>query len=165
MTYNILMKYEDVIKMILRKALLEDVEKIYKLVNDYADRGLMLNRARSQLYENIRDFIVAEEDGAILGVGALHVMWVDLAEVRTLAVDPAHIKKGIGKKIVERLLEEGVALGIKKAFTLTYQPEFFRSCGFTEEGKEAMPQKVWTDCINCPKFPNCDEICMSRMLV
>lgn len=159
------MNNEDVIKMIFRKANLEDIETIYKLVNDYADNGLMLNRARSQLYENVRDFIVAEEEGEILGAGALHVMWVDLAEVRTLAVHPAHVKKGIGKKIVERLLQEGVELGIKKAFTLTYQPEFFRSCGFVEEGKEAMPQKVWTDCINCPKFPNCDEICMSKMLV
>jgi amino-acid N-acetyltransferase len=151
--------------MIYRKATLHDAEAIYVLVNEYANKGMMLNRARSQLYENIRDFIVAEDQGEIIGAGALHVMWVDLAEVRTLAVHPKYIRQGIGKRIVELLLEQGVALGVKKAFTLTYQPEFFAACGFKEEDKNCMPQKVWTDCINCPKFPNCDEICMSRPIV
>jgi len=122
--------------MIYRKATLHDAEAIYVLVNEYANKGMMLNRARSQLYENIRDFIVAEDQGEIIGAGALHVMWVDLAEVRTLAVHPKYIRQGIGKRIVELLLEQGVALGVKKAFTLTYQPEFFAACGFKEEDKK-----------------------------
>jgi len=147
-----------------RKAKLEDAESIYVLVNEYANKGLMLNRARSQIYENIRDFVVAENKGEIVGAGALHVMWEDLAEVRTLAVHADYKRQGVGKKIVMLLLQEGKELGVKKAFTLTYQPEFFMSCGFNEVDKNEMPQKVWTDCINCPKFPNCDEICMSRMI-
>lgn len=147
-----------------RKAKTGDAEKIHALVNEYAKKELMLPRALSQIYENIRDFMVAEDEGRFVGVGALHVFWEDLAEVRTTAVDPAYQRKGVGREIVKRLLEDGAALGIKKAFTLTYQPEFFASCGFLPEDKNNMPQKVWTDCINCPKFTCCDEICMARMI-
>lgn len=150
--------------MEFRKAKTSDAEKIHALVNEYAKQGLMLPRAVSQLYENIRDFTIAEDQGRFVGAGALHVFWEDLAEVRTMAVDPAYQRKGVGRQIVDRLLEDGAELGIKKVFTLTYQPEFFASCGFQLEDKNNMPQKVWTDCINCPKFLNCDEICMARMI-
>ena len=148
--------------MIFRKASLEDSERIYELANYYAERGDMLSRARHQIYENIRDFIVAEEQGALVGMGALHVMWEDLAEIRTLAVVANHKRSGVGTRIVEALIEDGKALGVKKFFALTYQPEFFGACGFIEEDKNNMPQKVWLECINCHKFPNCDEICMTR---
>jgi len=146
-----------------RKAKLSDAEAIYNLVYYYADKGMMLHRARNHIYENIRDYIVAEKDGQIIGVGALHVMWEDLAEVRTLAVHNEYLRQGIGRKIVNLLLADAAEMGVKKVFTLTYQPEFFAACGFKEEDKNAMPQKVWTDCINCPKFPNCDEVCMSLL--
>lgn len=149
--------------MLYRKALMSDAEQIYELANYYAEKGQMLTRARHQIYENIRDFLVAEDNGRIVGVAALHMMWNDLAEVRTLAVAEGYKRKGIGYKIVSDLMEEGKALGVKKFFALTYQPEFFRACGFSEEDKNNMPQKVWMDCINCPKFPNCDEICMTKL--
>jgi amino-acid N-acetyltransferase len=91
-------------------------------------------------------------------------MGEDLAEVRTTAIAPEYARKGVGKAIVAQLIEEGKRLGVKKVFALTYQPEFFQKCGFTLEDKNNMPLKVWTDCVNCPKFPNCDEICMSQLI-
>lgn len=146
--------------MSIRKAKLSDVEQIYQLVSFYANKGLMLPRARTVLYENIRDFVVMEMDREILAVGALHVMWGDLAELRTLAVKDGLLGKGIGKQLVEFILKEAKELGIDKVFTLTYQPGFFQKSGFTLTEKESMPRKVWTDCINCPKFPDCNEICL-----
>jgi amino-acid N-acetyltransferase len=147
--------------MIYRKAILRDVEIIHSMVNDYANDGKMLPRSLSSLYENIRDFLVAEEDGQLLGAGALHVLWDNLAEVRTVAVRAGHMHNGIGKRLVAGLLEDAQTLGISRVFTLTYQQAFFESCGFYVIDKETLPQKVWTDCLNCPKFPKCDEICMA----
>lgn len=144
----------------IRKAKLSDVEQMYELVNYYASKDLMLSRARTALYENIRDFVVIETDGEIMGIGALHVLWSDLAELRTLAVKDGLLKKGIGSQIVKFILEEAKELGIQKVFTLTYQPGFFEKQGFRIIDKDAMPRKVWTDCINCPKFPNCNEVCL-----
>lgn len=146
--------------MIIRKARLADVEEIHDLVNYYADKSMMLSRTRSMLYENIRDFVIIEIGSEIVGVGALHVLWHDLAELRSLAVKNSLLGQGIGKQLVEFILNEAKELGIQKVFTLTYQPGFFEKLGFTIIEKEAMPRKVWTDCINCPKFPNCNEICM-----
>ena len=143
-----------------RKATLNDVENIHAMVNEYAAQGKMLPRSRNLLYECIRDFVVAEEDGKVIGAGALHILWEDLAEIRTLAVDPAYLNKGIGKRIVNDLIHEAHSLGASKIFTLTYQQIFFEKCGFRVIDKDNLPQKVWTDCVNCPKFPNCDEICM-----
>lgn len=151
--------------MIIRKAILPDVEEMLGLVNYYADKGLMLSRSRCMLYENIRDFVVIEQDHEIIGIGALHVLWNDLAELRTLAVKEGMTKKGIGRQIVSSILEEAKELKIQKVFTLTYQPGFFEKMGFSVIEKEAMPHKVWTDCINCPKFPNCNEICLEINLV
>jgi amino-acid N-acetyltransferase len=147
--------------MIYRKATLGDAEQIFELASFYADKGEMLPRARHHIYENIRDFIVAVDDGAVVGMGALHVMWEDLAEVRTLAVSEGHQRKRIGSQIVAALIEDGATLGVRKYFALTYQQEFFGACGFQVEDKNNMPQKVWMECIDCPKFPNCDEICMT----
>jgi len=150
--------------MNIRKASLKDAEEIHVLVNNYADKGLMLSRPRSMIYEYIRDFVVVEQEDEIVGAGALHILWGDLAEVRALAVKDSLTKKGIGKRIVEYCLEEARQLGIPKVFTLTYQPDFFGKLGFQVVSKENMPQKVWRECINCPKFPNCDEICMERLV-
>lgn len=147
-----------------RKPRFGDVEKIYTLVNNYANDGLMLARSRNSLYEGLRDMVVAEKDGEILGVGGLHLIWDELGEVRTLAVNPLVTRQGVGKKIVEMLIEEGKVLGVKTFFTLTYQPEFFGCLLFKEITKDQLPHKVWKDCINCPKFPNCDEIAMMRKI-
>ena len=150
--------------VVFRNARLDDAEQIYELANYYAEKGEMLSRSRLQIYESIRDFIVAEDEGKIIAMGALHIMWSDLAEVRSVAVHEQYQRQGIGQKIVRDLLEEGRRLGVSKVFALTYQPEFFGACGFGLEDKSNMPQKVWMECVNCPKFPNCDEICMSLEL-
>lgn len=143
-----------------RKAKFADVEQIFNLVNVYAAEGLMLARSRNNLYETLRDMYVAEEDGKVLGVGGLHIVWDEMAELRTLAVDKGALRRHIGGNIVKHLIEEGKTLGIKRVFTLTYQDKFFASLGFKIANKDTMPQKVWKDCIDCPKFPNCDEIAM-----
>ncbi len=146
--------------MNIRKARLSDSEAIHKLVNHYAKKGLMLPRSRSAIYEYIRNYSVMEEDGEVIGVGALSILWLDLAEIRTLAVKESLSGQGIGRKLVEHFLREAKELGIEKVFTLTYQTAFFEKCGFKEISKEQMPHKVWKDCLNCPKFPNCDEVLM-----
>jgi amino-acid N-acetyltransferase len=150
--------------VIFRKATFKDVEAIHKLVNDYADLGLMLPRARNVLYETLRDMVLAVEGDEVVGVGALHLVWDELAEIRTLAVAPPVVKNGIGRKIVETLTKEAKELGVKTLFSLTYQSEFFAKLNFREIPKEELPHKVWKECINCPKFPNCDEIAMVKEL-
>lgn len=148
--------------MIYRKPTFGDIEAIFELVNGYANDGVMLARSRNTLYETIRDMIVAEaEDGSIVGVGGLHVIWNELAEIRTMAVSPAHTRQGIGAEIVRRLLDEGRGIGVKRFITLTYKPGFFQTLGFRTITKEQLPHKVWKECIDCPKFPNCDEIAMT----
>lgn len=149
--------------MICRKARFDDIESIYGLVHIYAAQGEMLPRSRNTLYENLRDMVVAEADDGVIGVGALHIMWDRLAEVRMMAISPDHTRKGVGAEIVSRLLAEGDALGIEKVFTLTYKPDFFRKLGFIRISREELPQKVWKECIDCPKYPNCDEIAMIKV--
>ena len=128
--------------------------------NDVAQDGIMLARSRNTLYETLRDMYVAEENGEILGVGGLHIVWEELAEVRTLAVSKKALRRHIGANIVKHLLEEGKTLGVRRVFTLTYQDKFFASLGFEVATKDNLPQKVWKECIDCPKFPHCDEIAM-----
>ena len=143
-----------------RKATFADVDEIHDLIAGYASQGLMLPKTHSTLYEILREFVVAQEE-KIVGVGALHLTWNELAEVRSMAVDENFSRQGIGSTIVKKLLEEGRGLGVKKFFTLTYRPEFFKSLGFSVTTKETLPHKIWKDCMDCPKFPNCDEIAMT----
>lgn len=147
-----------------RKPTFRDIEKIYTLINDYAAEGKMLARSRNALYEAMRDMIVADYNGEIVGIGGLHIVWEELAEFRSMAVAPNFSRKGIGAQIVNRLIEDGRQYGIKHVFALTYQANFFAAIGFTEVSKDDLPQKVWKDCINCPKFPNCDETAMIKAL-
>ena len=147
-----------------RKAKIIDVEEIHGLLTHYANQGLLLPRPRVKLYENIREFSVAEKDGKIVGVGSLHIMWKDLAEIRSLAVSPDHARQGIGKELVNIFLKEAEELCIPQVFTLTYKPGFFEKCNFQHVEKEELPQKVWRDCIDCPQFPNCEEIAMITYL-
>ena len=151
-------------QMIYRTATFRDVESIHKIVNAYAEQGLMLARSRNSIYETLRDFVLAEHEGEVVGVGALHLVWDELAEIRAMAISPEYAGKGIGFKIVQHLMEDARKLGVKTLFTLTYQPGFFDKSGFYEVPKEQLSQKVWKDCINCSKFPNCDEIAMVRPL-
>ena len=150
--------------MQLRKAAMADVEQIRALINDYASQGLMLPKARSAIYENIREYILAEEAGQVIGVGGLHVLWHDLAEVRSLAVAEGQRGKGIGRQIVAALEQEAKDLGVSRCFALTYQKDFFAGCGYRLVENKELPQKVWTECINCPKFPDCDEYAMVKDL-
>lgn len=149
--------------MIYRKARFDDIESIFGLVHIYAAQGGMLPRSRNTLYENLRDMVIAESGSEVVGVGALHIMWDRLAEVRMMAIAPAYMRRGIGTEIVRWLLDEGDALGIEKVFTLTYKPDFFRKLGFIRISREELPQKVWKECIDCPKYPNCDEIAMIKV--
>lgn len=117
----------------------------------------MIPRSLNELYESIRDFLVSEDGGAITGACALHILWEDLAEIRSLAVREEHQRMGTGRKLVRRCLSEARSLGIDRVFVLTYQPDFFKKLGFTDIEKSSLPQKIWGDCIRCPKFPECDE--------
>jgi amino-acid N-acetyltransferase len=146
----------------LRKAKPSDAVQIHELINTYAKEGLLLPVSLNNLYDNIRDFFVFETEEGIVGCAALHITWEDLAEIRSLAVRDTYRGKGIGRKLVKECIKEATELGIKRVFVLTYQIEFFKKLGFREIDKTLLPHKVWTDCLNCPKFPNCDETAMIK---
>ena len=144
----------------IRKAHIADVKDIQKLLMTFANRGDMLSRSLSELYESIRDFYVVEEEGVILGAAALHIVWDDLAEVRSVAVTEDAGRKGIGSLLVQACISEAHEIGLKRIFCLTYKPDFFAKHGFSLVDKAELPHKVWGDCIKCPKFPDCDENAM-----
>jgi len=149
----------------IRKAIIGDVGRIQALVNHYASKETMLGLSLSEIYDQIRDFTVAEGPRrSLIGVCALHVIWEDLAEIRSLAVDPKIRRRGVGRSLVERCLEEARGLQIPKVFALTYQAEFFRRIGFERVDKAELPHKVWRDCLKCTKFPNCDETAVLKIL-
>jgi len=142
----------------VRKAKLADVKYIYKLILYFAKKGDLVPRPLSELYENVREFFVYEAKDLIVGVCALHILWEDLAEIRSLAVAEEYQKQGIGKELVLSCLKEAEDLGVDRVFALTNSPEFFKKLGFEEVAKNELPQKVWADCIRCSKFPDCDEV-------
>ena len=144
----------------LRKAQIRDVKDIQKLLTFFASRGDMLSRSLSELYEAIRDFYIVEEEGRLIGTAALHIVWEDLAEVRSVAVAEDAGRKGVGSQVVQACIDEARALGLKRVFCLTYKPEFFTKFGFRIVDKSELPHKVWGDCMKCVKFPDCDEIAM-----
>lgn len=148
----------------LRKATIRDVEKIWKLVNSYADKRIMLPRSLSELYENLRDFYVVIENDHMVGCGALHITWEDYGEILSLAVEPAKVRHGIGSQILRACEEEALSLGLNKIITLTYAPGFFEKHGFVRVEKSTLPHKIWSMCIKCPKFPECDEIPLVKTL-
>jgi len=144
----------------IRKAQIADVKNIQKLLMTFANKGDMLSRSLSELYESLRDFYVEERDGVLLGAAALHVVWEDLAEVRSVAVTEDAGRKGIGGCLVQACISEAREIGLKRIFCLTYKPDFFAKHGFRLVDKAELPHKVWGDCIKCPKFPDCDENAM-----
>lgn len=146
--------------MLIRKATMHDVEEMQSLIQTFADLGYMLPRTIKSLYEHLHCFTVAEEKGQIIGVAGLHILWKDLAEVRSLAVHQDAHGKGIGRKIVEQLTREAESLGIAQVLSLTYQTVFFDKMNFHVVQKESLPHKVWKDCIYCKKFYHCDEVAM-----
>jgi len=146
----------------IRKALPKDAVQIHELINFWAKEGLLLPVSLNKIYDNIRDFWIYETESGILGCAALHIYWEDLAEIRSLAVNPEYRKRGIGRALVKQCLEEAKEFNLNRVFVLTYQVDFFKKLGFREIEKVHLPQKVWTDCINCPKFPNCDETALVK---
>jgi len=143
----------------IRKAKISDIKEIHALLTEYAGKGLLLGRSLSDLYDQMRDFIVVCEAGtpSIIGVCGLHICWDDIAEIRSLAVRDDYRGKGIGTQLVRACLEEATDLGLKRVFVLTYVPDFFKKIGFSPIDKSVLPHKVWGDCIKCVKFPYCDE--------
>jgi len=145
----------------IRKARMSDVKGIHQLIADYARKGDMLPRSLADIYENLRDYFVFEEnDGELVGSAAIHIMWEDLAEVRSLAVRDGRMRRGVGTQLVESCISEAIVLGIGRVFALTYKPEFFEKLGFHIVDKSELPQKIWTDCLKCAKFPDCDEVAL-----
>ncbi|MFC1607892.1 N-acetyltransferase [Candidatus Latescibacterota bacterium] len=151
--------------MRIRKASISDVPSIGAIVNKQAETGIMLQRPLSLLYENIRDYAVIEADGEVVACGALHVMWSDLAEIRAVAVSEEHRKKGVGRALIEMLVDEAKNLGIESIFVLTYQVDFFKTLGFYDIDKSELPHKIWKDCLNCVHFPDCDEIALKMTVL
>ena len=149
--------------MILERAKISDVEYVFELINYYADKGLVLPRSRQSLWENLHALRVLRIDAEVKGCALLQILGSDLVEIRSLAITEELRGCGYGKKIVQELEEEAKKLGIPKIFTLTYQVDFFKSCSYKIIDKETMPQKVWKDCINCLKFPTCDEVAMLKV--
>ena len=146
----------------IRKARIADVKTIQVLIGEYARKGDMLPRSLSSIYENLRDYFVYEnEKGELIGSAAIHIMWENLAEIRSLAVRENEMGKGIGTKLVEACISEAIVLGITRVFALTYRTNFFKRLGFREIDKSELPHKIWSDCLNCAKFPDCDEVALA----
>lgn len=135
-----------------------------KIINDCAELGLMLPRSLSSMYEDVREFHVAEDGGRVVGVGGLSVVWASLAEVCALAVEPSQRGKGLGRKLTEACIDEARLLGVRTIMTLTYEQAFFEKLGFAVVDRQKLPLKVWSECIRCPKNQACDEIAMTLVL-
>lgn len=146
----------------IRKARIDDAKDIHRLLSEYAEAGKMLSRSLADIYQTIRSFYIYESDGEVAGISCLQIWWADLAEVRSLAVSASHAGKGSGRDLVEACVREAQDLGIPRVFALTYQKEFFARMGFEVIEKKELPQKIWGDCMQCPKFPDCDEIAMAK---
>ena len=144
----------------VEKARIGDASQIHRLVNHFAEKGEMLPRALSDIYENMRDFFVVREGDKVIACAALHIYWSDLAEVRAVAVSEDSQNQEMGTCLLQASLEEARELGIPTIFCLTYKPAFFEKLGFRQLDKMELPRKVWAECYRCPKFPNCDEVAL-----
>ena len=152
--------------MIFRKATTDDIKNVHNLINKFAAKDLLLPRSLSELYDHVRNFILVLDDKnkTLAGVCSLKVCWEDLAEISSLAVEEQYQGQGYGKTLLERCVEEGMQLGIKRVFALTYSQGFFSNLGFKAVDKSELPHKIWNDCLKCPKFPECGETAMIRYL-
>ncbi|MFC1903505.1 N-acetyltransferase [Chloroflexota bacterium] len=146
--------------MTVEKARIKDVPQMHQLINHFADKGQMLARSLSEIYENLRDFFVIRDGDKVVACAALHISWDDLGEIKSLAVAEESQRKGVGAQLVKACLQEARELGIATIFSLTYQPGFFEKFGLHQVDKMDLPRKVWTECYRCPKFPDCDEVAL-----
>ena len=150
--------------MKVRSAKISDARAIHSLINSYAERDKMLFRSMADIYENLHAFTVAELNGNVVGCCALQIVWSDLAEIKSLAVDEANTEKGIGKMLVAAATDQAAKLGLPRVFALTLNPDFFQKLGFKVIEKDTLPMKVWSDCAKCPKQQNCDEIAVIKQI-
>ncbi|MGA2092971.1 MAG: N-acetyltransferase [Sedimentisphaerales bacterium] len=150
--------------MNVRSANVNDVRAIHGLINTYAERDQMLFRSLADIYTNLQTFFVAEQDGQVVGCCALEVIWSDLAEVKSLAVDENHKGRGVGASLVNAAVEKAKTMGVPKVFGLTLKPQFFEKLGFKVVDKDLLPMKVWSDCARCTKQQNCDETAVIRQV-
>ncbi|MBU4318673.1 MAG: N-acetyltransferase [Proteobacteria bacterium] len=150
----------------IRNATIYDIKAIYGLLQEYGNLGELLPRPLSRLYDHVRDFTVFEDEKSkkVVGCCALQFCWEDLAEIRSIAVHPDYIRRKIGTELIENALKEALHYQIKKLFLLTYKPDFFKKFAFSIIDKSELPLKIWTDCITCVKYPDCDEIAMIKHL-
>ena len=149
--------------MNIRPARVGDVPAILELIRTFADRKLMIRRSQGELYESIREFLVAADgDGRVIGCAALHVFWEDLAELKCLAVSETTQGQGVGRRLVDACWDAARELEIKTVFTLTYVPGFFEKCDYHKIDKADLPHKIWNECVRCPLFPNCNEVALVR---
>ncbi len=144
----------------IERARISDVAQMHELINRFADKEEMLARSLSEIYENVRDYFVVREGERVIACAALHVMWSDLAEIKSVAVAEESQSRGIGAQLVKACLEEAKKLGIPTIFCFTYKPAFFENVGFAQLDKLELPRKVWGECYRCPKFPDCDEVAL-----
>ncbi|MGH9689303.1 MAG: N-acetyltransferase [Candidatus Acidiferrales bacterium] len=145
-----------------RNAVLPDVQHIHAIIQPYADAGTLLPRAIGELSENVRDFVVAEGDGRVIGCGALHLYGTHLAEIRSIAVAPDSKGRGAGRALVEALMEEANRQSVTCVCLFTRTPEFFAHLGFEMARRQELPDKIYKDCVCCPKLSSCDEIAMVK---
>jgi amino-acid N-acetyltransferase len=150
--------------MNIRPAKIQDARAINALINEYAEQDKMLFRSLADIYENLRSFRIAELDGQIVGCCALHIIWQDLAEIKSLAVEQSRKGTGIGRALVEASLKQARELGLPQVFALTLEPAFFEKLGFVKVDRDELPMKVWSDCARCPKQDNCDETALIKNL-
>jgi len=146
------------------RARVSDANSMHRMISHFADKEEVLPRALSEIYEDIRDYFVVRKRGRVIACAALHVTWVDLAEIRSLAVDEQAQNQRIGSALVQSCLEEAKELGIPRVFCLVRKPAFFEKHGFQPIDKTELPHKVWAECYRCPKFPDCDEVALIRHL-
>ncbi len=144
----------------IEKARISDVTQMHELINYFANKGEMLARSLSEIYENIRDYFVVRQGERVIACASLHVMWSDLAEIKSVAVAEGSQGQGIGDQLVEACLKEAKELGMPTVFCFTYQPTFFKRHKFVDIDKMELPRKVWGECYRCPKFPDCDEVAL-----
>lgn len=152
------------VEIICRNAVIEDVEPLYLMIEEYAQRGIMLPRSRQALTRQIDQFVVAEIEGRFVGCGSLFRLGNDLVEIRSIGLNEEGKGKGIGSMILSKLMEEAKKQNIPKVMALTYAVDFFLRNGFEVVEKEIFPEKVWTDCVNCKKQHACDEIAVLKIL-
>lgn len=141
----------------IREAVSKDIAKIQEIINYYASKGYMLPRSLNELYENVRNFLVEEREGEIVACCGLYIIWEDLAEIKSLAVKEEYRGQGIGERLIKESLKGAKKLKINKVFALTSIPEYFEKFKFRKIDKSTLPHKIWSDCIKCIHFPNCDE--------